>query len=256
MAESQAPNGAAARVAIVTGGTSGFGVEIAKRLQADGMRVAVVGRNAPSAEVVAALGDALFVAGDVTEPGEPERIVQEVTERLGRLDVLVNNAGRRHAGLIVDNPVSELHEVFALNAVAPMAMTAAAARAMIRQGSGGAIINMLSRLATSGVPTLTTYTATKGALAAYTKGAAVELAEHRIRVNAVAPGMALTPLIEDWLAEQDDPDAALAETLADIPLSRLATPGDVAGAVAYLASPEAEYVTGTSIAVDGGYTAR
>lgn len=246
----------AVRVALVTGGTSGFGVEIAQRLQADGMRVAVVGRKAPTAEVADQLGDAHFVAGDVTEAGAPERIVDAVLGHFGRLDVLVNNAGRRHAGLIVDNPVNELHDVFALNAIAPMAMTAAAARAMIRQGEGGAIINMLSRLATSGVPTLTTYTASKGALAAYTKGAAVELAPHNIRVNAVSPGMALTPLIEDWLGDQPDPDAALADTLADIPLGRLATAGDVAAAVAYLASVDAVYVTGASIAVDGGYTAR
>lgn len=246
----------ATRVALVTGGTSGFGVEIAQRLQNDGMRVAVVGRKAPAGEAAERLGPALYVAGDLTEAGTPERIVDEVVDHFGRLDVLVNNAGRRHAGLIVDNPVEELHDVFALNAVAPMAMTAAAARAMIRLGEGGAIINMLSRLATSGVPTLTTYTATKGALAAYTKGAAVELAPHNIRVNAVSPGMALTPLIEDWLGDQDDPDAALADTLADIPLGRLATPADVAAAVAYLASEEARYVTGASIAVDGGYTAR
>lgn len=244
------------RVALVTGGTSGFGVEIAQRLQADGMRVAVVGRKPPVGEAVERLGEAYFVAGDVTEEDVPERIVQDVVAHFGRLDVLVNNAGRRHAGLIVDNPVSELHDVFALNAIAPMAMTAAAARAMISQGEGGAIINMLSRLAVSGVPTLTTYTASKGALAAYTKGAAVELAPHGIRVNAVSPGMARTPLIEDWLGDQPDPDAALAETLADIPLGRLATEADVAGAVAYLASPDAVYVTGASIAVDGGYTAR
>ncbi|GEK80180.1 SDR family NAD(P)-dependent oxidoreductase [Agrococcus baldri] len=244
------------RVALVTGGTSGFGAEIAARLQADGMRVAVTGRRAPADDVAALLGDALFVAGDLTEPGVPDRIVQEVTDAFGRLDVLVNNAGRRHAGLIVDTPPEELTEVFALNAIAAMTMTAAAARAMIAQGSGGAIITMLSRLASSGVPTLTTYTASKGALAAYTKGAAVELAPHDIRVNAVAPGMALTPLIEDWLADQPDPEKALGDTLADIPLGRLATPADVAAAVAYLASPEAAYVTGASIAVDGGYTAR
>lgn len=246
----------AGRVALVTGGTSGFGVTIAARLQAAGMRVAVCGRNAPTGDAAEQLGDALFVAGDITEPGAPDRIVGAVTDAFGRLDVLVNNAGRRHAGLIVDNPLEELVDVFALNTIAAMTMTAAAARAMIAGGEGGAIINMLSRLASSGVPTLTTYMASKGALAAYTKGAAVELAPHDIRVNAVAPGMARTPLIEDWLSDQADPDAALADTLADIPLGRLATPEDVAAAVAYLASPEAAYVTGASIAVDGGYTAR
>lgn len=244
------------RVALITGGTSGFGAAIAARLQNEGMRVAVTGRNSPAAAMQQLLGDALFIAGDLTEPGTPERIVREVIDAMGRLDVLVNNAGRRHAGLIVDTPQDELSDVFALNAVAAMTMTSAAARAMIAQGDGGAIINMLSRLASSGVPTLTAYSASKGALAAYTRGAAVELASHNIRVNAVAPGMARTPLIEDWLSDQSDPERALADTLADIPLGRLATSDDVAAAVAYLASAEAAYVTGASIAVDGGYTAR
>lgn len=243
------------RVALVTGGTSGFGAMIAARLQADGMRVAVSGRRAPASDVARQLGAAHFVSGDITDAGVPDRLVDKVMETFGRLDVLVNNAGRRHAGLIIDTPPEELSDVFALNAIAAMTMTAAAARAMIPRG-GGTIINMLSRLAESGVPTLTAYTASKGALAAYTRAAAVELAPHNIRVNAVAPGMALTPLIEDWLGDQPDPDKALADTVADIPLGRLATPEDVAAAVSYLSSIEAAYVTGASIAVDGGYTAR
>lgn len=242
------------RVALVTGGTSGFGAVIAARLLSEGISVAVLGRRAPSGDVAVQLRDAYFIAGDITLPEVPDRVVNDVVAKFGRLDVLVNNAGRRHAGLIVEIPASELFDVFAVNAIAAMTMTAAAARAMIPNG-GGAIINILSRLARSGVPTLTTYTASKGALAAYTLGAAVELAPYNIRVNAVAPGMALTPLIEDWLRDQPDPELALANTLADIPLGRLATPDDVAAAVSYLASEEASYVTGTSIAVDGGYSA-
>lgn len=249
------PGGDVARVALVTGGTSGIGAAIAARLRADGLRVAVTGRNAPAADIAAMLGDALFVPGDLTEPGVPERIVGAVVDAFGRLDVLVNNAGRRHAGLIVDTSPEDLAEVFALNTIAAMTMTAAAARAMIPQHDG-AIINILSRLAHVGVPTLTAYSASKGALAAHTRGAAVELAPHNIRVNAVAPGMTRTPLIEDWLGDQPDPEQALDDVLGGVPLGRLATPEDVAAAVSYLASPNASYLTGTSIAVDGGYTAR
>jgi NAD(P)-dependent dehydrogenase (short-subunit alcohol dehydrogenase family) len=120
----------------------------------------------------------------------------------------------------------------------------------------GSIINLVSRLATVGVPTLSTYSASKGALLSYTRAAAVELAPHNIRVNAVAPGMALTPLIEDWLSDQPDPDLALAEVVEAIPLRRLASADDVAGAVSYLASRDARYITGISLPVDGGYTAQ
>lgn len=238
------------RVALVTGGTSGIGAAIAHRLHSDGMRVVVTGRTAvdlaPGIDTI---------TGDLTEVGTPAAVVSEVIERFGRLDVLVNNAGRRHAGLIVDTPVSEIEEVFAVNTFAAMAMTAAAAKAMAQRG-GGTVINVLSRLATVGVPTLTTYSASKGAMLAYTKAAAVELAPHGIRVNAVAPGMTSTPLIDDWLTDQDDPEAALADTIAGIPLGRLGTVDDTAAAVAYLASPGAAYLTGVSIPVDGGYTAR
>ncbi len=242
------------RVALVTGGTSGLGLAIAERLLDDGFAVAVVSRSGGGLRA----GDedrALSLVHDLTEAGAADRIVDEVLNRFGRLDVLVNNAGRRHAGLIVENPLREIEEVFRLNVLAAMAMTAAAARAMMTKNEGS-IINLVSRLATVGVPTLSTYSASKGALLSYTRAAAVELAPHNIRVNAVAPGMALTPLIEDWLSDQPDPDLALAEVVEAIPLRRLASADDVAGAVSYLASRDARYITGISLPVDGGYTAQ
>ncbi|MDF0532341.1 glucose 1-dehydrogenase [Tsukamurella sp. 8F] len=245
------------RVALVTGGTSGIGASIAQRLVKDGLDVAVVGRSAdsPAADGLDAVDGVFQIRADITRPGAPDDVVGRVIERFGRLDVLVNNAGRRHAGLIVDTPPEEIADVFAVNTLAAMSMTAAAARVMIPR-EDGAVINMLSRLASVGVATLTAYTASKGALLAYTRGAAVELAPHNIRVNAVAPGMTRTPLIDSWLADQPDPTAALDGVVSAIPLGRLGTVADTASAVSYLASTEASYLTGVSIPVDGGYTAQ
>jgi NAD(P)-dependent dehydrogenase (short-subunit alcohol dehydrogenase family) len=244
----------AGRVALVTGGTSGIGAAIAARLRADGLRVAITGRTAPSA-LDATDPNLLFLKYDLTEPGAPGKIVNDVIERFGRLDVLVNNAGRRHAGTIQETPLEEIAEVFEVNTFAAMAMTSAAARVMATQQEG-TIVNMISRLATVGVPTLSTYSASKGALLAYTRAAAIELAPSNIRVNAVAPGMTSTPLIDDWLSDQPDPGQALNAVVDSVPLGRLATTEDVAAAVSYLASPDARYITGISIPVDGGYTAQ
>lgn len=126
----------------------------------------------------------------------------------------------------------------------------------MRDFGGGSIINITSRLASIGVPTMSLYSASKGAMLALTKAAAVELAEHNIRVNAVAPGMTRTQMFKDWLASQDDPEATEREVSAAIPLGRVALPEDVAGAVAYFADPANSYVTGTSLPVDGGYLAK
>ena len=244
------------RVALVTGGTSGIGAVIASKLRSQGLNVAITGRSAERGQIVSSGDNQMhFIPADITAPGAPAEVVANTVHRFGRLDVLVNNAGRRHAGTIIDTPIEEIADVFALNTLAAMAMTAAAAKVMAAQREGS-IINILSRLASVGVATLSTYSASKGAILAYTKAAAIELAEHNIRVNAVAPGMARTPLIEDWLSHQPDPDKALQGVVSSIPLGRLATENDVAAAVAYLASLDACYVTGVSIPVDGGYTAQ
>lgn len=245
-------------VALVTGATSGIGVDIARRLVADGFMVAVSGRSVERGErVVAELGEASgFVAADLTRSGAAAALVEATLERFGRIDVLVNNAAIDHTNDLLEVGEGEIRETFEANTFAPMNLLIAAARAMRERGEGGAIINVTSRLASIGVPTMGIYSASKGAMLAFTKAAAIDLAPFGIRVNAVAPGMTRTPLYEDWLAGLDDPEGEEQRVAGAIPLGRIAEPGDVAATVAFLASPGASYLTGVSIPVDGGYLAK
>ena len=246
------------RVALVTGATSGIGIDIAKQLTQDGFRVVVSGRSVERGERVAAeLGEtARFLQADLLTPGAPRALVETTIAEMGRLDVLVNNAAIDHTNDLLDVGEGEIRETFEANTFAPMNLLIAAARAMRTQGDGGAIINVTSRLASIGVPTMGIYSASKGAMLAFTKAAAIDLAQYNIRVNAVAPGMTRTPLYEDWLAGLADPAAEAERVASAIPLGRIAVPGDVAATVAFLASPGAAYLTGVSIPVDGGYLAK
>ena len=246
------------RVALVTGATSGIGVEIAGQLAERGFRVAVSGRSEERGrEVAERLGERVaFVRADLTEPGAPARLVADTVAALGRLDVAVNNAAIDHTNDLLEVGEDEIRTTFETNTFAAMNLLIAAARQMREQGEGGAIINITSRLASIGVPTMGIYSASKGAMLAFTKAAAIDLAPFNIRVNAVAPGMTRTPLYQEWLEGLPDPDAEAAKVAAAIPLGRIAEPADVAAVVAFLASPEAAYLTGTSIPVEGGYLAK
>ena len=137
-----------------------------------------------------------------------------------------------------------------------MNLLIAAARVMKSQGEGGSIINSTSRLASIGVSTMGIYSASKGAMLAFTRASAIDLAPFNIRVNAVAPGMTRTPLYDEWIETLDNPEQHAAAVASAIPLGRIAEPQDVAAVVAFLASPEASYLTGTSIPVEGGYLAQ
>jgi NAD(P)-dependent dehydrogenase (short-subunit alcohol dehydrogenase family) len=244
------------RGVIVTGGTSGIGAETCRRLVAEGARVLICGRSLQRGEqLVRELGPAAaFLAVDQTEAGSGERIVAHAAAAFGRVDALVNCAALDHTGDLLATPLAEVRELFDVNVFAALDVLQAAGRTM-RSSGGGAIVNVTSRLASIGVPTMALYSASKGALLALTRAAAVELAPHGVRVNAVAPGMTRTPLFDAWIAEQDDPAAAERGVTAAIPQGRLATPAEVAAAIAYLASDEAAHVTGASLAIDGGYTA-
>ena len=246
------------RVALVTGSTSGIGIAITQRLASAGFSVLVTGRSENrGARVVSDLGGAAhFVRCDLLESDAPEYLVEQTVSHFGRLDVLVNNAAIDHTKSLLDVTADEIATTFAHNTFAPMNLLIAAARVMKSQGEGGSIINITSRLASIGVPTMGIYSASKGAMQAFTRASAIDLAPFNIRVNAVAPGMTRTPLYDEWMASLDNPEQKAADVASAIPLGRIAEPQDVAAVVAFLASPEASYLTGTSIPVEGGYLAQ
>lgn len=231
-------------LALVTGGTSGIGLAIACGLRERGFEVVVTGRGSDGAEGF----DYLKV--DHADPEAPGYVREQLRGRA--LAALVNNVGRRHGATLAELEWRSLQESFQLNTIGPIMLTQALIPLF---GPEGAIVNVSSRLASVGMAGVSGYAATKGGINAFTVAAAVELGPKKIRVNAIAPGMTKTPLIQDWLDEQQDARAAEAEVAARIPLGRLAAPGDIAGAAVFLASPESRYITGAILPVDGGYTA-
>jgi NAD(P)-dependent dehydrogenase (short-subunit alcohol dehydrogenase family) len=248
----------AAKVAIVTGATEGIGRAIAGAFVREGARVVLVARREePGRELADGLGPevASFVQGDIADPGTADRAVGEALARFGALDVLVNNAALDLSGVpLFETSREQAREIVEVNLFGSFWMLLASARVMAERG-GGSIVNLTSRLGLVGLPGSAWYGATKGALHALTRGAAVEWAPLGIRVNSVAPGLTETPMITTWVEAQDDPVAFRRSREESVPLGRFCTPEEVAAAVVYLASDEAASVTGASVSVDGGYTA-
>jgi 3alpha(or 20beta)-hydroxysteroid dehydrogenase len=240
----------AGKSALVTGGARGQGAAHGRRLAEEGAAV-ILGDILEDAgesharELRAAGHDVRFVRLDVTAPGDWDVAVRAAETDLGGLDVLVNNAGVVRVAPIVDESDEGWHTTMAVNATGVFYGMRAAIPALRRSG-GGSIVNVASIYGPVGAPGYVAYTASKGAVIAMTKVAALEHAHEHIRVNAICPGPVRTPM------SADEGDASVDVT----PLRRRAEPEEISSVVAFLASDDAVYVTGAELAVDGGYLAR
>ena len=241
-----------APVVVITGASRGLGQGCAYAFAAEGAEVVLVARNLAelerTAEAVRSRGGlARVVACDVTKAEE----VQALFSRLERCDVLINNAGANRPQPFTEVDLATLDELLTLNVRAMFVTAQAAARLMIRRRHG-AIVNMSSQMGHVGAANRSVYCMAKHAIEGLTKALAVELAPFHIRVNAVAPTYIDTPMTRPFFRDE----AFRAAVLARIPLGRIGTVNEVVAAVTFLASPAASLITGTSLLVDGGYTAQ
>jgi NAD(P)-dependent dehydrogenase (short-subunit alcohol dehydrogenase family) len=234
--------------AVVTGGGSGIGLATATLLARRGAAVAVLDLD-PSAAPEPKLG---FVA-DISDDASVRAGVAAAAEALGGIDILVNNAAIGATGTIEEGSDELWHKVYDVNVVG-MVRVSRAALPHLRRSAHAAIVNTSSIAAVAGLPQRALYSATKGAVHALTLAMAADHLREGIRVNCVHPGTADTPWVGRLLAAAEDPQAERAALEARQPMGRLVAPDEVAAAIAYLASPLAASVTGTSLAVDGGFT--
>lgn len=242
----------AGKVAVVTGAGAGFGEGIAKRFAEEGARVVVADLNGVEASRVASeIGEnAVAVTADVTAAADVEAMIAAATSGFGRLDILVNNAGYTHRnGSMVDVDEETFDRILDVNAKAIYLATLKAVPIMEDAG-GGVIINTASTAGLRPRPGLTWYNASKGWAITATKSMAVELAPKGIRVNALCPVAGETGMLHLFMGE-DTPEKR-AQFRATIPLGRLSTPRDIASAALWLASDDAEFITGVALEVDGG----
>jgi glucose 1-dehydrogenase len=248
------PNRLQGKVAIVTGASSGIGQAIAIRLGAEGARVVIdyVGRAEGADDtcrsIAQAGGTATTVQADVTKCEDINKLVSETYQRLGRCDILVNNAGVEKGTEFWNVTEADYDFVLNVNLKGAFFLTQAFVRRLLEAKQPGRVINISSVHEDMVFPHFDTYAASKGALRMLMRNLAVELGPHNITVNNVAPGAIITPINKSLLNNKDQ----LQGLLNNIPLGRMGTSAEVAGLVAYLASEEAAYVTGSTFIIDGG----
>jgi len=242
------------KVAIITGAASGFGAEIARSYAREGARVVIADLNEAGARTVASeIGSvALAIGCDVSRRADIDATVQATLDNFGAIDIVVNNAGYTHKNQpLLDVDEATFDRVFAVNVKAIYHMTMAVVPLMRERKQGGCIINVGSVSGIRPRPGLVWYSASKGAANLLSSALAVELAPDGIRVNAICPVMGDTGMLGDFMGVPDTPENR-ARFIATIPMGRLAVPRDIARAAVFLASEEADFITGVELPVDGG----
>jgi NAD(P)-dependent dehydrogenase (short-subunit alcohol dehydrogenase family) len=239
------------KVAVVTGGNSGIGLATAKRFQEEGAKVAIAGRSKKTLdEAVKTIGNGVVaLQADVAKLSDVERLYKEVSQKLGKIDVLFVNAGVAKFVPLAETPESVYDEQFDIN-IKGAYFTIQKALPFLNDGAS--IILNTSVAGIKGTPGASAYSATKAALRSLARTAAAELAERGIRVNTVAPGPIETPIFGRTGLPKEAMEGFLKDVLTKIPLKRIGQPEEVAGAVAFLASKDASYITGVELNVDGG----
>jgi len=245
------------KVALVTGAGSGIGKAIAMRFAAEGAKVVVNyhrgGKHSGEevqAEIDKAKGTALAIAANVDNRAEVDVMIQQAVSKFGRLDILVSNAGLEIKKPFLEVTDEEWNKVLNVNLYGSFLTSQVAARQMVKQGQGGKLVFISSVHEDIPFPEYTAYCASKGALRMMMRNLAMELAPHKINANNIAPGAIATPINQAVL---DDPEAKKA-ALAEIPWGRFGQPDEVASVAVFLASAEADYVTGSTYYIDGGLT--
>ncbi|MNG92183.1 3-oxoacyl-[acyl-carrier-protein] reductase FabG [compost metagenome] len=245
------------KIALVTGGTKGIGKAIADKLSSLGAKVIITARTKPNEEIAH-----YFIAGDLINPNTAQVIGEELLEKFGKVDIVVNNAGANtspgggYSSLTDEDWNNEIQ----LNLMSAVRVNKALIPAMVAQREG-VIINISTGAALQPLWKMTmSYSASKAALNAYTKALASELGPQGIRVNAVSPGLVKTPLMEAFIEDIakksnvtfDEAFGSIKAEIGDLPLGRMAEPEEVAELVSFLVSPEAKYITGSNYRIDGG----
>jgi 2-hydroxycyclohexanecarboxyl-CoA dehydrogenase len=246
------------KTALVTGAGRGIGRAIALTLAREGCQVGIADILPGSAEAAAAAVEALGVKGfalpvDLTSRAEVEGMVGKTLAQFGQIDVLVNNAGWDRMGLFLDTDEDTWDRIIAVNLKAMLYVCKAVLPHMVVRGAGK-VVNVASDAGRVGSSGEAVYSATKGAVIAFSKALAREMARHRITVNAVCPGLTETPLLQSLRDQSPKMEKILEAVTRATPLGRVATPEEIAGAVAFFASPEADFVTGQTLSVSGGLT--
>ena len=240
------------KVAIVTGGTRGIGYIIVKEFLQNGAKVALCGSRQETVDKALAklaeegfTDDVMGICPNLTDADSVKGAFDQVVQRFGRLDVLCSTAGVRSRTALVDYTVEEFESVMDINVIAPFVCSQAAARIMISQGGHGSIINTSSMVGKHAQPSGSAYPTSKFAINGLTLSLARELAKHDIRVNAVAPGITHTDMVDAL------PESMIKPLIESIPLGRIGEPEDIANAFLFLASEMSSYISGAVIPVDG-----